>query len=249
MKKLTVILVMLSVMGCSPKREVVEVINGLNGTNGLNGHSIASLFSEASHCECSNGGTRLDLYLDLDDSLSASEVDLYQGSIVACNGLNGLNGADGQNGMDGQDGLDGVSGQDGEQGIQGTPGEQGPQGLIGPQGLVGLNGTNGVQGPVGPQGSQGPQGIQGLQGLQGATGATGAAGTGATITVYASTGSCVSIVGSAFYSKNGDIYDNNTCSSSHKVAVLQGGGDSFWVASKMLATDNNGSGLRVITFN
>jgi len=226
MKKLTVILVMLSVMGCSPKREVVEVINGLNGTNGSNGHSIASLFSEASHCECSNGGTRLDLYLDLDDSLSASEVDLYQGSIVACNG------------------LDGVSGQDGEQGIQGTPGEPGPQGLIGPQGLMGLDG---VQGPVGPQGSQGPQGIQGLQGLQGATGATGAAG--ATITVYASTNSCVSIVGSTFYTKNGDIYDNNTCSSSHKVAVLQGSGDSFWVASKMLATDNNGSGLRVITFN
>jgi hypothetical protein len=219
MKKIFAVLALLSVIGCSPDREVVEVIKGADGANG---HAIASAFSEASQCECSNGGTRLDLYLDLDDSLSASEADQYQGSIIACNGLNGLNGENG------------------------AAGEQGPQGEVGPQGIQGIAGE---QGPVGPQGPQGPQGIQGLQGLQGATGATGAAGTGATITVYSNSSSCVSIVGSSYYTKNGDIYSNSSCSSSNKVAVLQGQGETFWVATKMLATDNNGSGLRVITFN
>lgn len=224
MKKILA-LVTLFMIGCAPATETVKVIKGADGANG---HSIASLFNEASQCECSNGGVRLDLFIDLDDSLSASEGDAYQGSTIICNGLNGLNGQDG------------------------AVGEQGPQGEVGPQGetgLAGADGEAGEQGPVGPEGPQGPQGIQGIQGLQGLTGATGANGTGATITVYSSTSSCISISGTSYYTKNGDIYSSSSCHSSSKVAVLQGSGETFWVATKMLATDNNGNGIRVINFN
>jgi uncharacterized protein YceK len=143
MKKILVMLAILA-SGCSPDKEVVSVINGDDGKDGANGHSIVSSFNEASQCECSNGGTRLDLFVDLDDSLTASESDLYQGSFVACNGANGLNGE------------------------QGVAGEQGPAGEIGPQGPAG---STGAQGPVGPQGPTGPQGLTGATGASG-SGAT-----------------------------------------------------------------------------
>lgn len=121
--------------------------NGTDGKDGANGHSIASQFMEATQCECISGGSRLDLYLDLDDSLSASEGDQYLGSLVACNGFNG---------------------QDGEAGI---PGEQGPQGEVGPAGEQGNPGEAGEQGPTGPQGPEGPQGEPGAVGPAG-SGAT-----------------------------------------------------------------------------
>jgi len=188
--------------------------NGATGAAGANGHSLVSQFVDSEEgIECCNGGTRLDIYLDLDDSLTVSEGDEFSNSLVACNGLNGRNG------------------HNGETGSQGPRGYTGPQGETGPRGL---------QGPTGQTGPQGPQGVPG---------ATGPAGAGATITVYASTGSCVAITGTAFFAKNGDIYDNNTCSSSHKVAQLQGSGDSFWVAANKLAVDNNDNGFRVINFN
>ncbi len=114
--------------------------NGKDGKDGANGHSLASQFMSATELECANGGSRLDIYLDLDDSLSASEDDSYLGSLVACNGANGL---------------------DGE---QGEPGIQGPPGLIGPPGLNGNPGHDGSQGPTGPQGPQGPAGTPGAQG-------------------------------------------------------------------------------------
>lgn len=238
MKKfLAFMVVAAALVGCSPDREVVDVIKGDPGAPGANGHSISSSYNEATGCECENGGTRLDLFLDLDDSLTASEGDLYQGSLIACNGANGLNG---QNGLDGTNGTDGQDGQDGAQGIPGEQGPQGEQGAVGPQGPAG---ADGAQGPVGPQGPQGPQGLQGVPG------AAGTPGTTATITVYPNSGSCVSISGTAYYTKNGDIYDNNTCSSSHKVAVLQGSGETFWVSTSALASDNNGNGIRVIKFN
>jgi len=119
------VLMLLLLMSCNPKKEVVGFKDGDNGKDGKNGHSLVSEYADASELECSNGGTRLDIFLDLDDSLSASEGDLYLNSLVAC---------------------------DGETGLSGIPGEVGPRGEIGPQGSAG---ENGLPGPVGPQGLPG----------------------------------------------------------------------------------------------
>lgn len=112
-------------------------VQGPMGPMGPNGYSLVSVYNSASALECANGGSRLDIYLDLDQSLSATSSDSYQSSLIACNGANGA------------------------QGVQGVPGAQGPQGEIGPQGVAG------VQGPVGPAGPQGPQGETGAQGPAG----------------------------------------------------------------------------------
>lgn len=126
MKKFSVLLIGLLIAACSPDKEVVSIIKGNPGGPGPNGHSLVSQYNNSSEIECQNGGTRLDIYLDVDDSLTASEGDIYQNSLVACNG-----GA----------------------GPQGIPGESGPQGigLIGPQGPPGT----GTPGPTGPQGPPG----------------------------------------------------------------------------------------------
>jgi hypothetical protein len=220
-------------LGCNPKREVVEVINGkdgvpgqagqtgasgsdgLNGSDGMNGHSIVSMTSEASRCECEAGGSRLDMYIDMDDSLSVSEGDLFSNSLVVCNGQNGRNGLDGQVGEMGPPGL---------------------QGEIGPQGTPGMSGT---PGPMGPPGPQGPQGLQGEPGSL------------ATIAVY-SANSCTKITGSDLWVKqtggnNFGLYSASSCSSNTKVAEVSQG-ESYWVSSNMLAVWSNGS-LRVIKFN
>jgi hypothetical protein len=87
--------------GCSKAEvDIIKGDNGKDGTNGANGHSLVSQFISASELECSTGGTRLDIYLDLDDNLSLNEEDLYQGSLVACNGANGLNGVQGLQGTE-----------------------------------------------------------------------------------------------------------------------------------------------------
>ncbi len=110
---------------------------GKSGNSGMNGHSLVSEYTESCQLECSNGGTRLDLYLDMDDSLSVSEGDLYSNSLVVCNGSDGLNGQ------------------------SGIAGEMGPQGEAGPQGLQGESGEQGSQGPQGEAGPSGPQGESG----------------------------------------------------------------------------------------
>jgi len=288
MNKLIMILALLGAISCAPSRDTIETIKG---DKGANGHSLVSQFASISEesLECRNGGTSLNLFIDMDDSFTSSTGDLYIGSLVACNGVNGLdglngldgvdgspgapgldgrdgrpgkdgkNGTNGKNGHDGEDGEDGKDGKQGAQGIAGATGPQGPsgvqgipgeQGPVGPTGLTGSQGEQGPQGPAGPQGPQGPAGEQGQQGLQGATGSTGAAGTGATIAVYSSS-TCTLIVGSspAFYAKSGSIYDNNTCSSSHKIIELTGGADTFWVGTNKLAVQNGSSSLKVIVFN
>lgn len=110
---------------------------GEQGEQGTPGHSLSTEFLPASGLECSTGGTRLDIYLDTDDSLTATDGDLYLGSMVACNGLNGL---------------------DGE---PGSPGERGPPGVAGPPGLNGNPGHDGEPGPPGQQGIPGAQGPAG----------------------------------------------------------------------------------------
>lgn len=191
---------------------------GATGAQGPNGHSLVSQYVEPCQWVCPNGGSELDIYLDTDDTLSVSEGDTYQNSIIACNGANGLNG---------QDGLPGTDG------AQGEPGAQGPQGNAGPQGPAG---ADGVTGPTGAQGPAGPQ---------------GPAGTTVTITAYTSS-SCTLIAGTTYYAKNssgtsGSIYDASSCASNHKVGDVSGG-DNFWLSATKLATDNNGSGIRVVSY-
>ena len=108
--------------------------NGLDGKDGVNGHTLVTQYLEASSLECETSGSRLDIYLDTDDSLSVSEADVYQNSLVDCNGANGLNG---QDGLNGEDGEQGPAGLDGEVGPQGEQGESGPQGIPGAPGESG----------------------------------------------------------------------------------------------------------------
>ena len=143
------LLIALLLASCG-KKETLEVING---TNGSNGHSLVSELNEAN--ECIDGGTRLDIFLDIDDNLSASEGDLFQTSLIACNG---------EQGETGRRGLRGFRGYQGEEGAMG---EVGPQGLIGETGAIGPQGIQGSQGVAGPTGPQGPQGLQGVKGDSG----------------------------------------------------------------------------------
>lgn len=110
---------------------------GEKGDQGPNGHSLSSssVTLGKGSCECpGTGGSRVDIYLDNDDSLTVTEGDTYQSSLFACNGAKGK---------------------------RGRQGEQGPQGNVGPQGEQGEQGPPGVQGPQGPQGIPGPQGEDG----------------------------------------------------------------------------------------
>lgn len=223
MKKSLSLLFVLAACG-----ESVTVIKGLDGAPGANGHSLVSEYLATEELECSTSGTRLDIYLDMDDSLSVSEGDLYTGSLIACNGA---------------------------QGAQGVPGEQGPQGVVGPQGLAGVNGEAGAAGAVGPQGAQGdagpagPQGPSGPQGIQGVQGIQGEAGANATASIMPSSSTCTLITGS-YYMKNNVLYDEddaNLCDGSHDKVNLNDGG-TLWLSANKLAVDD-GDVLRVITFN
>jgi hypothetical protein len=169
------LLILTLLVACGkPKVENVDIINGKDGKNG---HSLVSESFSASECE--DGGSRLDIFLDADDSLDVSEGDLFQSSIIACNGAQG---EQGEQGVQGQQGIEGLVGANGAQGVAGPRGLKGPRGPIGPQGLIGstgavgpkgdtgATGSTGQPGPIGPQGSQGSQGIQGIQGIQGAAG-------------------------------------------------------------------------------
>lgn len=135
-KKIMLCLIALLVAGCAPDRERVDVING---TPGNNGHSIVSQYNQASESECLNGGARTDLYIDVDDSLLASEGDLFQNSFVVCNGSNGLQGAQGIPGEPGSAGIS-IVGPQGPAGATGSPGPAGV-GLPGPTGPAGTGAT------------------------------------------------------------------------------------------------------------
>jgi hypothetical protein len=159
MKQLLLITLMVLASCGNPKVENVGVIAGADGEDGTNGHSLVSESVSAEECE--NGGSRLDIFLDVDDSLDKSEGDLFQNSLIACNG---------------EQGIQGLVGPEGEQGEVGPRGLRGPRGPIGPQGLIGETGAVGPRGDTGSIGSPGPIGPQGLQGIQGIQGIQGAAG-------------------------------------------------------------------------
>lgn len=71
--------------------------NGTNGSNGVSGHSLVTEIRSATLIECSTSGQALDVYLDIDDTLSKTPGDAFQNSIVTCNGAAGPAGANGTN--------------------------------------------------------------------------------------------------------------------------------------------------------
>lgn len=210
--------------------------DGLDGKDGANGHSLVSQINLASEIECVNGGQRLDVYLDLNDSLLVDEFDLYLNSLVACNGL------DGKDGEDGKDGAQGLRGERGEQGPPGLEGKVGPQGL---QGERGPQGIQGIQGLVGERGEVGPQGIQGLQGERGEN------GLGAIISSYTSS-NCSPISGTSLFTKPNatvaSVYSLNTCSTASKLHDIANG-ESLFLETDVLAIKITTGGIRVIKFN
>lgn len=140
------------------------------GVDGANGHSVLSESSPASVDDCPNGGTKLDLYLDVDNTKTITVKDTYEGSVLACNGANGDTGLQGPIGATGDTGPVGETGPTGPQGL---PGEIGP---IGPQGPNGDIGATGPQGPIGNTGAVGGTGPQGPAGNTGSTGPQGEPG-------------------------------------------------------------------------
>jgi len=230
MNKVLFLATLIAMVGCRNPSEI-DLIPGPRGATGANGHSLVSHFVAATALECPAGGSRLDIFLDSDDSLTVSGSDVFESSLIACNGANGLNGING---------LNGTNGATGSTGAQGIPGAAGPQGAAGAVGAQGATGPQGVAGPVGPIGPQGPQG---------ATGAVGPAGSGATITVFTSS-NCTSL-GGGFYGKSNSntysIYTNNSCSNSHN--DLNTANPTMWLSTDSLAVFADPNDVRVIKFN
>ncbi len=236
MKKILMAALLLTACGT----EVTKVVRGPKAENG---HSIVSTPTAApAGIICPNAGTGMDLYIDMDDSLTVSEGDKYQGGMVACNGLNGLAGANGSTGADGSNGTNGVdggTGQDGAAGIDGLAGTDGAQGIPGAPGPQGLAGADGLAGAEGVDGTDGTDGVDGTDGTDGAPGST------VTITEYSSA-SCTSIAESTYYAKAGDLYDTADCAASDKVNLSST--QTMWISSSQLVTKANSS-IRVIKFN
>lgn len=77
----------MSLSACMPSTEFVGT-----SSPGKNGHSVLSTSGVATTTECPKltGGTRVDFYLDVDDSLTVdTSVDTYLNSIVTCNEKHG----------------------------------------------------------------------------------------------------------------------------------------------------------------
>lgn len=216
--KLTALLLLAT--SCGKRTDHVTV----SAKDGVNGHSLVSAYTNATEVECTSGGTRLDIYIDLDDSLTSSSGDKYINSLIACNGSNGT------------DGIDGEKGEKGNQGLQGVAGEPGPQGI---QGLVGPQGVPGAQGPQGPTGSQGLPGTTVTITVYSSTSCTLIIGT----TMYTKT---TSNGNPNNPTNNYSIYTTSDCHSDNKVAQVSQG-ESYWVSNGMLGVWSDG-GLRVLKF-
>lgn len=91
MKRLAILFSVL-LFGCSP------VTHSGMSFKGADGHSIIPLTPGTLPGVCSNGGSSVDLYLDLDNTLSVTEGDLYQSTVFACNGIDGAVGPAGPSG-------------------------------------------------------------------------------------------------------------------------------------------------------
>lgn len=220
----------LALAGCAPKKGDPGDVGpkgsqgdagaeGPAGPQGANGHSLVSETVAASALECAVSGQRLDIYVDLDDSLSLSAGDQFSSSLISCNGANGLDGA------------------------QGVAGEQGPQGEVGPEGLMGAEGPQGAEGPTGPQGVQGPQGAQGAQGPAG-SGATIQNYTLNTSTCLSIGDSLYAKRNST----DVRVYSASNCNGASLVAQIDGEHPVFLTGDR-LGFNVNGGNLRVLKFN
>lgn len=258
MKKYFLMVMVTILAGCSLKKEVVDIYKGDRGDNGSNGHSLVSVLTNVEECECDEqGGSRLDIYLDNDDSLSVSEGDSFQNSLIACNGRNGMRGPRGYPGVQGEQGIPGEQGPQGLAGPQGLQGEQGPQGLTGATGATGETGAQGIQGPVGPVGPQGPQGAMGPQGPVGPSGAI--------LTHVALSTSCtdtdsypaIPAMSNRWIKRSSNmivIYDDNDCGGNDEVLRIyaehtSNGSASYWFSSTVLGFNDNTGNLRLLKFN
>lgn len=195
-------------------------IQGDVGPQGANGHSLVSQTVAASSLECAVSGQRLDIYIDLDDSLTLNEGDQYISSLVACDGANGLDG------------------------LQGVPGAQGPQGDVGPQGDIGAQGAVGDAGPTGPAGVQGPQGDTGAVGPQG----SGATVQDYTLSSSSCTSIGDSLYAKK-NSTSARIYTTSNCNGSSMTLEISTSGQGYFVTSNRLAFNVNNGNLRVLNFN
>jgi len=139
MLRLILIIAAIALSGCakdgsngSDGRSGVDGTPGIGtpGAPGQDGYSIVSKTPGTLPPTCTNGGAAVDLYLDLDRSLTYTVGDSYQSTLFACNGIDGQDGEDGQDGQDGADGEDGADGQDGQDGAQGPPGTPGSTGTM-----------------------------------------------------------------------------------------------------------------------
>ena len=204
MNKYMLIVLLVIITACNKRIDQISVTAN-------DGYSVVSEYSSASSVECETDGTRLDLYLDLDRSLTASSGDRYLNSLVSCNGLNGLNGENG------------VDGESGPQGLQGEVGPEGPQG------------SPGLQGPTGPMGPSGPQGLVGIPGINGSSGATIVNYTSSSCTLISGTTKYVKVG-----NNNSSIYTSTSCSGNSKVAEVSQG-ESYWVSNNALAIHNENS--------
>ncbi|MEN0066693.1 MAG: endonuclease/exonuclease/phosphatase family protein [Myxococcota bacterium] len=81
-------------------------VGTLVGCTADDARALISVSEEAAGENCANGGTRIDVGVDKDDSdsLDAAEVD---STSFVCNGESGTNGVNGENGANGEDGVDG----------------------------------------------------------------------------------------------------------------------------------------------
>ena len=132
--------------------------NGSNGSNGINGadgvgsiDALLSLVSEASGINCTVGGSKVNVGLDLNRNqiLDASEI---LSSTFICNGSNGLVGATGATGINGATGAVGATGAAGTNGVVGATGATGAVGATGASGANGVVGTTGATGSAGTNG-------------------------------------------------------------------------------------------------
>lgn len=232
MKKFTGLLLAMLV-ACAPAREIVTVINGNDGAPGLNGHSLVSQYMDATELECQErGGSRLDIYIDMDDSLTPSDGDAYQNSLVVCTPRDGTDGDDGTNGNNGINGHDGIAG---------------PPGSAGPPGLDGNPGHDGAPGPNGPPGSDGAPGQDGTNGNNGTNGQD------AHVHPRDVAENCTNIsTGYDALIKNQtvEIYTAGfSCAAPKKVFVLTDSASTFWLSDTELAVFVGPVGLRVLTYN
>ncbi len=139
--------------------------NGADGSNGFN--SLIRTTTEDPGANCSNGGLRIDIGLDLDNS-NTLEPGEYMGSpIYVCNGADGTNGSDGSDGADGRNlivvtstdvscpngGVEYTFGYDDND--DGTIDELLEMSLI-------CNGNNGSDGADGSNGSDGTNGLNSI---------------------------------------------------------------------------------------